>query len=750
MFLKANFIHLSKPFLHSRFTRDTNNLKTWSLGLERFTLGLKKLSLPNPKVYRPVEHGKPVSLSAPPKPGAGPQQRLPMPDFKRQCGVPGAWPTFSVGAVSEQLTLMRALQCACGPCEATATAVQDRLRTLNLNLLDEALLQKNPSHTDALAWQVVWLLALTPTGLMSLSAWQETSGGSGFAVTEASCQRLQSLARLLQQCGGLQRGMKPPSQLFPSLQQSLKSSSALMHTALEELLGGQEGWAGNAVKNGLFSQAGASDFDVINKRLEKVSCWANRAQKPYGLSRLFDFWHKSPFHEFKTPLPFKGPLLTRRKTRVENKLHQVLQGFESSSRLRLTNGHCLGLSTGFASLIVTQMVTGLLLRFRLILKLTATRQALFEMNMGPKRLEITVGVRNTRGTELGASAGVGPDTPVLSAGATTSVHPFRRERGQITGVCLHIPRYPQGDAFVRQRAQALVSLLTTERPAGATPVLTEILQRFPEVSVSLLDRAAEQRHSCAADIELSAGLGFSHVRALGHLTFYAEREWSRSERAFNSTGLLRSHKQRTRAGSEVGIAAQIRLGSRENLTQAQSLALSPGTLAGVSMDLGSEAVQVRREIFKQDGAFSSKSFFEVEYIHRADFERAQALLQQVGAVSPALKPLPLQLEKPAGARLSYAQRHELKPEVRLWLNQLESLRVLLSVPGYAAPASGEALASVIKTQEHELQNPENYRLTSLRCYSKTDVRSRFGLNLAGVLETTSASQSTVLLSTTSC
>ena len=645
---------------------------------------------------------------------------------------------------------MRALQCACGSCDETASAVQRTLETLNLNDFNQALKQPNPTPTEALAWQVVWLLSITPTGLDALSAWQTASRGQAFDLAPRSKEKLQSLGRLLHANGTLKSPMKHPGQLFPELLQSSRICNPLLNSALTELLGDTAVWAANAIKNGFFSQAQSSDFDLINRRLEKVSCWAKRAQQPAGLRRLLASWHKSPFREFgKTP-PIRGLSGITKNTKLERKLSQVVQNFESSSRFRLSSGHCVGVTTGMFSLFVSQLLTGLLLRFRVVLRMTHTRTALFELNMGPNSLEITLGIRKCAGREFGAAFGVGPDMLFLSAGAMVNVTASKFESGLLDGVCLRIPRYPQGDAFARQRAQAILSLLMTERPEGSKPILMEILQRFPEVSVGRLNNAVDQQHSGSLELELSAGLGISHVRALCNATVYAEREWSRTENVSNRSGSLRAHKQRSRTSAEAGAAAQIRLGFRGQLDQRHGFALSPGTLAGVSMGLASAGIQVRREVFKQDGAFSNKSFFELEYAHLEDFEQALAVVGKTESGDPPLKPLPLNGSRPSGSRLSYAHRHELKPEAKLWLNQLESLRILLALPGVSKAVDAQALTLVSNTQEHVLKSPENYRLTSLRCYAKQNVRHRFGLNLLGVLETIGAAQSTVLLSASNC
>ena len=750
MFLKTSFINLPKPLLQSRFNRDFNNLKTWLFGLETFSSGLRKLSSNHLSFSPAAEKRKPaLPLIAPQPPSSG-AMLVSLADFKSQVGLPNTWPTFSVGVPSEQITLMRALQCACGDCGETALAVQHTLKTLNLNHLSQSLKQANLGKADALAWHVVWLLALTPTGLESLSAWQAELGGSAFAVTAQARQKLETLANILKSGGFLHRNMQPPSLLFPAILERSNPSAVVLQSALKDLLGDHEGWAANAVKNGLFSNARNSDFDLINKRLEKVSCWAKRAQTPAGLNRLLSFWHKSPFSKLKTGLPLEGKTAAKLTGSLEGKLHQVVKGLESSSRLRVADGHSFGFNTGALSLIVGQMFTGLLLRFRLVLKLTQTRQAIFDLNMSPNSLEITFCIRKVNGRELGASFGVGPNTLLLSAGVMLNVTASKHESGRLDGVCLRIPRYPQGDAFVRQRAQALMSLLLVERPAGSTPLLEEILQRFPEVSVGRLGNAVENRHSSAIELEFGVGVGVSHIRALGHTSLYAEREWSRSERSNSLGGQLCAEKLRKRTRGEVGITAQIRVGSKEALGATNSLAVSPGTLAGLSMDLASASVQVRREVFKQGATFSNKSFFEVEYAHHSDFERAQALLGETEVVSPLLKPRTHQTALPPGTRLSYARRHELKPDVQLWVNQLESLRILFSLPENGKPPRQSVLALITKTQAHALSTPENYRLTSLRSYLKTDRRSRFGLNLAAILETACGAQSTVLLKSSTC
>ncbi len=750
MFLKTSFIYLPKPLLKSRFSRDLNNLKTWLFGLETFSSGLRKLSSNHLSFSPALEKRKPAVASSTSQPSSSGGPLVSLADFKSQVGLPGTWPAFSVGVPSEQITLMRALQCACGDCGETALAVQNTLKTLNLNHLSQSLQQANPGKTDALAWHVVWLLALTPTGLESLSAWQVELGGSAFAVTAQARQKLEALANILKSGGFLRRNMQPPSLLFPAILECSNPSSVVLQSALKDLLGDQEGWAANAVRNGLFSNAKNSDFDLINKRLEKVGCWAKRAQTPAGSSRLLSFWHKSPFSKLKTGLPLEGKTAEKLSGSLEKKLHQVVQGLESSSRLRLAHGHSFGFNTGALSLIVGQLLSGLLLRFRLVLKLTQTRQAIFDLNMSPNSLEITFCTRKANGRELGASLGLGPDIPLLSAGVMLNLTPSKQESGRLDGVCLRIPRYPQGDAFVRQRAQALMSLLLAQRPAGSMPLLKEILQRFPEVSVGRLGNAVEHRHSSAIELEFGVGVGVSHIRALGHTSLYAEREWSRSERSNSLGGQLCAEKLRKRTGGEVGITAQIRFGSKEGLGGANSLAVSPGTLAGLSIDVGGAGVQVRREVFKQGAAFSNKSFFEVEYANHSDFERAQALLQESQTDNPLLKPLTPPTVLPSGTRLTYARRHELKPDARLWLNQLESLRILFSQSENGKPAHKSALALITKTQAHALSTPENYRLTSLRSYLKTDSRSRFGLNLATILETTRGLQSTVLLTSSTC
>jgi hypothetical protein len=750
LFLKTSFINLPKPLLKSRVHLDFNNLKTWLFGLETFSSGLRALSSNQLSPSLSVEKRKPAaSLNAHQAPSS-PALLVSLADFKSQVGFPCPWPVFSVGVPSEQMTLMRALQCACGDCGETALAVQTTLKTLNLNHLSESLKQTNPDKTDASAWHVVWLLALTPTGLDSLSAWQAELGGSAFAVTAHAREKLQTLAHVLKAGGFLHRNMQSPSLLFPEILQLQDQSAVVLQSALKDLLGDQAGWAANAVRNGLYSNAKNSDFDLINRRLEKVGCWAKRAQTPVGLNRLSSFWHKSPFSGLKTGLPLKGKIPEKLTGCLEKKLHQVVQGLESSSRLRFAHGHCFGFNTGALSLIVSQLLSGLLFRFRLVLKLTQTRQAIFDLNMSPNSLEITFCTRKAHGRELGVSLGSGPDFPLLSAGVMLNLTASKYESGRLDGVCLRIPRYPQGDEFVRQRAQALMSLLLVERPADSMPLLTEILERFPEVSVGRLGAAVEHRHSSAIELEFGVGVGVSHIRAVTHASLYAEREWSRSERSANLGGQFCAEKQRKRAGAEAGIAAQVRVGSKEGLNGRNSLAVSPGTLAGASLDLGCAGVQVRREVFKQGAAFSNKSFFEVEYAHRSDFEQAHALLQETEAESPSLKPLALQTAIPPDTRLSYARRHELKPDARLWLNQLESLRILFSQPENGKLAHKNALALITKTQEHALRTPENYQLTSLRSYLKTDRRGRFGLNLAGILETTKASQSTVLLKASTC
>lgn len=483
------------------------------------------------------------------------------------------------------------------------------------------------------------------------------------------------------------------------------------------------------------SGAPMADIRRLDSRLSKVAVWADRARKNrtawLGLLRR----GKSPLSALRLDCQYgvKG-------RSPEDGLRDVLQRFGSSSKLRLSDGYRQGLNTSGVTLLFSQVLTGLILRLRLIVKVSRLREAFVELGQNAHFMEINIGVTRQSHLGLGVVLGAGPSLGGLMVGGQGFVEPYIRKRSASRGVCIRIPIH-RGENSAKDTTARILDLLMSGVPAG-TSLTQQIWRLHPDVSICSLGHAHTSQQRWQAGLEAIASVGWSKLRLQAHAGLHWQSIVKARESSLETGGRIRVMRDKRGQSKALVASAGLRLGAGLSLNESLQGAASPGELVLLNARLGGADSHVRRELGQEDGMILKHSYFELEHSHPQDALRAlrtglQASNNERNPQGMAgCKGSWLALQMP-GSRVGHAQRYELRQAVR---NRLNSINACLQ--GWRGVAHLNDRAQALQQESDALiRSTASYQLASLRNYSRSHRLHRLGISLGFFVQRVRSAQS---------
>lgn len=477
-----------------------------------------------------------------------------------------------------------------------------------------------------------------------------------------------------------------------------------------------------ACRNGFASPESLHELARINHRLRKFRVWAHRARRDPSGWRAWLRPGKSPLRVLSLDAQYGQLSAAPADGCLAASLGQVIERLASSCKLRLADGFRWGVNTGGVTVLLGQLLSGWLIRLRLSVKWHRQREAFVEFSQTSHFFEIQIGVLTQRHLSLGGLVGVGPHLGPFNVGVQAFVEPWVRERSWQQGVCIRIPTL-HGEAAAKQTAAGVLGVLLA--PASAdSDICRQVWRQYPEVSIGPIGRSVQDLRRAQAGLEVSASVGVSLARVQMQAGLHVQRTHTNRDSARQDFGRIRVLRGKQGHARALWAVAGARVGASLRLDPQWQGAAGPGELALVQTRLGGADAHVRQELGEQDGRILERSYFELEHSHPEDALSAlQALREQTeddtGETTVSGR---WSFEPPPGTRLGYAQRYELRPDIRARMD--------------AFPAQRDAL----------LRRPEHYRLASLRTYARSARLQRVGVSLGLLVQRLRSAQSVSCIS----
>ncbi len=661
-------------------------------------------------------------------------------------------PLVGCSSNSEELCQMEGIDLLIQEVCKTQPMLQKEVRQAfeQLSLDSQCILHLSFSETVIKkAWQVFWLLAAQSNAPIILSKkcnnlLQQGDCSSVFLA-------IQSIAILFAKYGTQGKVFTNIEELaiwvknlnpycVPALSmKALKSGVNYLAKPQNQALSDDDLYAMRAVCNQLFDDHSFSPIDEMNQRLSKVATWGQRAQSAKG--SIWTLWkkNKSPFHaayvDHKNSSAFN--------LKLQNCLMLELEGFKGSSKLQWQDSRTFGGSTNMLISGVSYFFSGTLLRLRLLFRLAVGRRALFELNMGPVSLDITFGVSKVKNKASAVGLAAGPQFGVASVGASVQILNYERDQQTLNGVCLRIPRRIHGrsnwgDQQARDMAQAVMARLL-DSSDKQTRWVERLLIEFPLLSITHLSNVSEQSSQLNSSIEGFVNIGLSPVKLCGVLglnfTHFSRRRLLQLE----STGRRFVNKFREALSRSLSGVAMLRAPFQSEQAGGGRLQHGLGQMAGVNCDLLSSDDVTRQEVIYEDGFFSDKSYFEIEHDDPQAFlntlERMLDLTAPPKKIDRSFNLISKTMQS-ENTKMRYGQRYQLTSSAVTQLNNLLAEENVLQnqMLNGSVFEKRKALSDIKQKMCALLANLNNYRLASLRVYTKGMTRRRMNLDIGFLMD----------------
>ncbi|MDR3096658.1 MAG: autotransporter [Paraburkholderia sp.] len=259
---------------------------------------------------------------------------------------------------------------------------------------------------------------------------------------------------------------------------------------------------------------------------------------------------------------------------LRQSLKDVAHGLQSSSRLRLTDGARIGVSTrGLSANIGKVLHAGAVpVAPRVDLRASKSREAVVELSRGTQGVEMFLGTTKTSVAHAGAGVLVGYDFDVgltqMRAGVTTQAVLHSRELSEPSGVSLRVARRVKADGTgyddnaMREKLEGIIDHVFDEATnahdpgqGGSRGTWNRLAQRYfddPDVSVSWTDTVARTvKRGVSVDAGASVKLPgpASFARVGGALGVGYERTARQTLDSKETSGRLQIEQHRVGAGS---------------------------------------------------------------------------------------------------------------------------------------------------------------------------------------------------------
>lgn len=425
-------------------------------------------------------------------------------------------------------------------------------------------------------------------------------------------------------------------------------------------------------------------------------------------------------------------------------LKDIIASIEGSSRLRLTGGGIAGIGLRQVTASISAIASALFVRGRLDARAQQGRQAVFEIAMPPYDMEIVLGTQRQSSQQVGVGGAVGPDLGIAKVGLNVDALLYGRDRSAMSGLSLRLPRVGRPVPELRAEFSRLVDRLIdhgagsagpSTRSEGAEPLLRQLLQEFPELTVNRIGEAgdARRRHGLGADV--SGSIGKWMTKATVGLGGYVEAQRGVTRRYGDASGAMRVERTIDGGATRAGVALRGSLGVSHPVAGSVGAAgtadVALGALqAGVGAERVLGGVFDRREAVYEDGRLHPLSFVETEYQNLGQFA-AQMRPQidawvEAGVDRQRLEQLIADIQRHASPNHSAAARSVVRPEMRQRDDAYRSALALCErLPG-GMPAEAAALGHVIEAQ---WRDPAAMKPYSVRSYERNSAQRTSGLDL---------------------
>jgi hypothetical protein len=447
---------------------------------------------------------------------------------------------------------------------------------------------------------------------------------------------------------------------------------------------------------------------------------------------------------------------------VRESLKHIVRNIEGSSRLRLTSGGIVGVGLKQLSAAVTGLVSGFLLRGKVDARKQWGRQAVFEIAMPPYDMEIMVATQRQGATQFGFGAFAGADLGVVKAGGNADFVVHGSESSAVKGVTLRLPRIGRPVSELREEFAKLVDRLldgTGAQAGSGEPLLKQLLQEFPELTVNRVGRAGDERKRHGVTVEGQASASFMGLRASAAAGVAAEAQRGVIRHYEDEAGSMQVERHIEAGNVRGAVGARLTAGGTAdagpvNLTSGNT----DNTVIGVSADIIVAGSSERREVVRQDGRLHPISFKETEYLNFGNFlermDRDREQWVQARLASPGttrthegelvkLQTFLGEIEEHATPTHTYAVRSTIRPEAAARVDaftssaQLAARQITLEAPAAPVvhPSAPQTVSAMLEAAEAEWSKPESLQPYSLRAYERVTTQETNGLNLVAQFAT---------------
>ncbi|MDA8448655.1 hypothetical protein M5C97_05400 [Acidovorax sp. NCPPB 3859] len=432
------------------------------------------------------------------------------------------------------------------------------------------------------------------------------------------------------------------------------------------------------------------------------------------------------------------PVVDRETVRAA--LKEIIARLEGSSRLRLSSGGLVGVGLRQITSSVSAIASAFFLRGRIDGRVQRGRQAVFEIAMPPYDMEIVLGTQRQAARQVGVGAFVGPDIGLAKAGVNVDTVLYGRERADVSGISLRLPRVGRPVPELRAEFSALVDALLDGCHGGAPPgdgppLLQRLLQAFPELTVNRIGRAGDGRRRHAVGVDAAASAGHWGAKLSGSVGGFVEAQRNVTKHYADATGHMRVERSIEGHLNKAGVAARVSAGF--------GTALASTTAASGGVDLSVAALQAgaavenvfsglsrRREAVYEAGRLHPLSFVETEYQNVEAFLDAMgpqaADWVDAGIERPRLDALLQAVRQHAAPIHSFAARCTVTPAMRQRDDAYRSAPQLCAQHPGGLPDAAQALAARIESQ---WTDPAAVQPYSLRSYERHMVQRTRGIDL---------------------
>jgi hypothetical protein len=366
-------------------------------------------------------------------------------------------------------------------------------------------------------------------------------------------------------------------------------------------------------------------------------------------------------------------------------------------------------------------------------------------------MEIVIGTQTQSAVQLGAGVALGPDLGVAKVTlAGIDGLAYGSERSGITGISLRLPRIGRPVSELREEFSRLLDRVLdgTDRDANRQePLLKQLLQEFPQLTVNRIGEAGEgrRRHGAAAEVGPSVSLPFFKASATAGAAVEAQRGYTKFYR--DATGSLRVERQIDGEALRGSVAGKVAVGLSVDIGGATlSASNTDVTLLGGSADVLVAGSARRREAVYQDTRLHPISFMETEYQNVETFlgsmaphldQWAQARVdapptqgsapRRMDTERAKVQDFLAQIRQQATTTHTFAARYTIKPGAAARIDGYRSAAMLAARhPVAAQQQAGKAFDA---GAEWVWRQPASVQPYSLRSYKRSMAQDSVGPNL---------------------